>query len=489
MTPFGEMSTNNPIETTDSSFNLNKNTLSTSETEITSLNTTEPQTQQSNDVITANTISNPLINNKNTIPATEVSPIASNLATTLATTLLLIENRLEDGAATTIVPVTQNNSTYYKNISATKDFPIPSLETTPYPEVKQTKSILTTMPDTTIGKAELSTLNPYTKKFTPEYQNKGTFLKSSQSQEDTSIIENDTEAHTESFKISIQTTLAENMFPFESYQENSSSTYSTIGINDYTTNEPRTLKTQQSYAETKYSTYSTESDNEYTTNLPRTTSHIFAFRTTTNRQAFTLTENKNLLHINNGATTESMLTTQYYLQRNRVKKSINKRSSFELPLSGLGFAIPSSLDYFDVNYGTPHPFYGYYKPSSLPRKISTYDQNSDEIEKLFYVNAYEPIHVTYKIYNNILRFTYIESIHSSVLELPLNSENYVLMLIIPDQPFGLDKLMQDMTSSFAPSIREIRSNLKQQWMKATVPKFYLHGSIVFTTDLMKVSTF
>lgn len=116
-----------------------------------------------------------------------------------------------------------------------------------------------------------------------------------------------------------------------------------------------------------------------------------------------------------------------------------------------------------------------------------FDQMLDEHNHIFYVSPTESVQAPFKTYNTILRFAHVEALKSSVLELPLDSDNYNLLLLLPDQPYGLDSLVATMASESAPSLRDIRAKLKPEWIQAMVPKFNLEGNIVLTGDLMKVS--
>lgn len=114
------------------------------------------------------------------------------------------------------------------------------------------------------------------------------------------------------------------------------------------------------------------------------------------------------------------------------------------------------------------------------------DSKDDVFNHFFYLTHYETIQVPFKFYNTIMRYTYVEAIRTSVLELELDSENYNLMIFLPDYDYGLDNLLAAMKSNFVPSLRDIKKSMKQEWVKAIVPKFNLKGNIILTSDLQNV---
>lgn len=110
--------------------------------------------------------------------------------------------------------------------------------------------------------------------------------------------------------------------------------------------------------------------------------------------------------------------------------------------------------------------------------------NKKEIYHVFYLNAQETIQARYKVFNSILRFNYIQSIRSSVLELELDTPDYDLLIMIPDYEFGLDFLLEAL--KLAPSLRVIRQEMKPRWVQAIVPDFKLKGNIFLTNDLQNM---
>lgn len=111
----------------------------------------------------------------------------------------------------------------------------------------------------------------------------------------------------------------------------------------------------------------------------------------------------------------------------------------------------------------------------------------DTIEHNFYLSETETVKVPYKIYNTILKYAYIERLQSTVLELELDSDDYMLIIILPDYEFGLSNLMKLLQiGDNVPNLRDIVKQMTPSWVKTIVPKFNLKGNIILTSDLQNV---
>ncbi|KAG4065065.1 hypothetical protein HA402_007462 [Bradysia odoriphaga] len=173
----------------------------------------------------------------------------------------------------------------------------------------------------------------------------------------------------------------------------------------------------------------------------------------------------------------------------RVKKDAASYKSF-IPLPPSSYGVPPDVNYFDpyFSYATPNPRDLYY-PENNPVFIATKDfdyddHHHDEIDHIFYLNPHDSIRVGYRVYNTILRYAYIPGIQASVLELPLDSENYSLLIMVPDQP--VDDMVDILCSHLSPSLITIRASLRDNWIRTMIPKFHLRGNVVLTGDLMKM---
>lgn len=172
----------------------------------------------------------------------------------------------------------------------------------------------------------------------------------------------------------------------------------------------------------------------------------------------------------------------------RVKKDAISYNSF-VPLAPTGYGVPSDVNLYDpyFSYATPNPSDLYYpegNPIFATKDFEYNDHHHDEIDQIFYLNPHDSIRIGFKVYNTILRFAYIPTIQASALELPLDSENYSLLILVPDQP--IDDMVNILCSHLSPSLTTIRASLRENWIKTMIPKFQLKGNVVLTGDLMKV---
>uniref|UniRef100_A0A8W7PK16 Serpin domain-containing protein n=1 Tax=Anopheles coluzzii TaxID=1518534 RepID=A0A8W7PK16_ANOCL len=111
----------------------------------------------------------------------------------------------------------------------------------------------------------------------------------------------------------------------------------------------------------------------------------------------------------------------------------------------------------------------------------------DTIEHNFYLTETDIVKVPYKVYNTILKYAYIERLQSTVIELELDSEDYKLLIILPDYEFGLGNVLKLLQiGDNVPSLREVTEQMSPTWVKTIVPKFNLKGNIILTSDLQNL---
>ncbi|XP_062553915.1 uncharacterized protein LOC134219231 [Armigeres subalbatus] len=136
---------------------------------------------------------------------------------------------------------------------------------------------------------------------------------------------------------------------------------------------------------------------------------------------------------------------------------------------------------------TTSPFAAFPSFSERASQSQQDRQLDDTIEHNFYLSETETIKVPYKIYNTILKYAYIDRLQSTVLELELDSDDYKLIIILPDYEFGLGNLMKLLQSGEnVPNLRDIVKQMAPSWVKTIVPKFTLKGNIILTSDLQNM---
>lgn len=147
-------------------------------------------------------------------------------------------------------------------------------------------------------------------------------------------------------------------------------------------------------------------------------------------------------------------------------------------------APPISTD--DINL--PDIFLNFDYRTKFNTNHHNHNRDSDNIynNDFFYLNTFEYVKIPYKFYNTILRYSDIPTLQASVLEIPLDSNDYNLLIILPNYDIKLEELIVKLKSTTAPNLRTIKENLQPHWLQASVPNFQLNGNIILTRDLMKV---
>lgn len=125
--------------------------------------------------------------------------------------------------------------------------------------------------------------------------------------------------------------------------------------------------------------------------------------------------------------------------------------------------------------------------SNNKHKTRPFDYNQNRgTNYLFLVNGhYETEGINYMIYNTILPFCYNRDINSLVLKFPLDNPEYYLLLILPVDSFGINKLVCDLNE--ITNLKDIISQMSPHYVQAVIPNFKLHGFTVLTSSLQKVS--
>uniref|UniRef100_A0A182T9D1 Serpin domain-containing protein n=1 Tax=Anopheles maculatus TaxID=74869 RepID=A0A182T9D1_9DIPT len=143
-------------------------------------------------------------------------------------------------------------------------------------------------------------------------------------------------------------------------------------------------------------------------------------------------------------------------------------------LATAGFLLPGVTD----NTVRKNPFL---------QQPDAYRLLDDTIEHNFYLTETDIVKVPYKVYNTILKYAYIERLQSTVIELELDSDDYKLLIILPDYEFGLSNVMKLLQiGENVPSLREVTDQMSPTWVKTIVPKFNLKGNIILTSDLQNL---
>ncbi|XP_065171730.1 uncharacterized protein [Atheta coriaria] len=124
-----------------------------------------------------------------------------------------------------------------------------------------------------------------------------------------------------------------------------------------------------------------------------------------------------------------------------------------------------------------------YLPMSTPK--THYSNYQPEEPYTFLVNGkHKETNISFMTYDTILPFYYIRSLDAMALSFPLDSNMYYLLLVLPLDPHGIDKLVYEMRK--ATSLRNIVEKLQYTHVKAVIPSFMLKGYVVLTPTLQKL---
>lgn len=93
--------------------------------------------------------------------------------------------------------------------------------------------------------------------------------------------------------------------------------------------------------------------------------------------------------------------------------------------------------------------------------------------------------INFMKYNTILPFHYEPHLNALALSFPLDSTKYYLLLLLPVDETGIDKLICDLRLN--GSLKYIIANLKYRHVVATIPSFMLKGYVTLTPSFQKVS--
>lgn len=154
------------------------------------------------------------------------------------------------------------------------------------------------------------------------------------------------------------------------------------------------------------------------------------------------------------------------------------------PLGPTSTLIPTATAIPNVS---PRPTNGKNRNNNQKDLFDNVDSDSDSIEHIFYLSEHETVRVPFKIYDTVMKYSYIDSLQASVLEIDLDTEYYNLLLFVPDHHDGLSDLTNKLRLHEASTLRRIRNAMEFYWVKTIVPKFSLKGNTILTNDLQNVS--
>lgn len=90
-------------------------------------------------------------------------------------------------------------------------------------------------------------------------------------------------------------------------------------------------------------------------------------------------------------------------------------------------------------------------------------------------------------YETVLEHAYLPHLEASALRLPLDSERYYLLVVLPSRG-GIAELSRLIARMARESdLADVYAALRPRRVKAVVPSFMVKGHVTLTTDLQKVN--
>ncbi|XP_075981599.1 uncharacterized protein LOC142980153 [Anticarsia gemmatalis] len=107
-------------------------------------------------------------------------------------------------------------------------------------------------------------------------------------------------------------------------------------------------------------------------------------------------------------------------------------------------------------------------------------------DTMFLANGLKSVQVTYMHYDTVLEHAYLPHLEASALRLPLDSDRYYLLVVLPARGGSpeLGRLLSRMARE--SDLSDIYSVLRPRRVKGIVPSFIVKGHVTLTTDLQKL---
>ncbi|KAM3958252.1 serine protease inhibitor 34 [Aphomia sociella] len=104
----------------------------------------------------------------------------------------------------------------------------------------------------------------------------------------------------------------------------------------------------------------------------------------------------------------------------------------------------------------------------------------------FLANGLKSVQVTYMHYDTILEHAYLPHLEASALRLPLDSDRYYLLVVLPTRG-GVPELGRLLARMARESdLSDVYAALRPRRVRAIVPSFTVKGHVTLTTDLQKL---
>ncbi|XP_030022952.1 endochitinase A isoform X2 [Manduca sexta] len=203
--------------------------------------------------------------------------------------------------------------------------------------------------------------------------------------------------------------------------------------------------------------------------------------TSTSTSAFSTTfSNTETTQITNMMTLETEQTATSLGETTEIVDSSSTTAS-DTTLETLERRKKSIVDFLFTNPPYVHDYMSY-RSFDIPADLPTH--NFDD--KMFLANGLKSVQVSYMHYDTILEHAYLPHLEASALRLPLDSERYYLLVVLPARrgPAELDRLLSRMARE--SDLSDIYAALRPRRVRGSVPSFIVKGHVTLTTDLQKL---
>ncbi|CAH2099594.1 unnamed protein product [Euphydryas editha] len=260
----------------------------------------------------------------------------------------------------------------------------------------------------------------------------------------------------------------------------SSMTTESVAVTDTTSTTLSTQTSTNEPTETSASTANSESDNPITQMMTSNVDVITnTIDTSTNNLNTIATTQMTELDLSSTTTSETQQTeTTLSTETSTLESTIPTTSTLETlerkkkSIVDFLFTSPPYVDDFLV-----------YRSFDVGVELP---EENEEDDKMFLVNGLRNIQVTYMHYDSVLEYAYLPHLEASALRLPLDSERYYLLVVLPNRRGGgeLARLLARMARE--SDLSDVYAALRPRRVRAVVPSFIVKGHITLTTDLQKL---
>ncbi|KAF9815054.1 hypothetical protein SFRURICE_010612 [Spodoptera frugiperda] len=257
------------------------------------------------------------------------------------------------------------------------------------------------------------------------------------------------------------------------------------------TNEPSTNNEVDTSSTAEGSTVTTTMDVTATTEAQTSTLGASTAQTSGDMTPSTTDSSSTTSTLSENTPMESVMTTNAETQQTEQMSTITMDDmttslnsvtpSNETTLETLERKKKSIVDFIFTN----PPYiedYLYYRSYDIGADAT----NPGADDKMFLANGLRSVQVTYMRYDTVLEHAYLPHLEASALRLPLDSDRYYLLVVLPSRGGApeLGRLLSRMARE--SDLSDIYSVLRPRRVKGIVPSFTVKGHVTLTTDLQKL---